>query len=54
MAYSIWALALCQKSILFWQDSVMAEDIKPENPKSSIPSGKAGEGFNPKEFKELV
>ncbi|MEE3347220.1 MAG: hypothetical protein VX186_03565, partial [Nitrospinota bacterium] len=32
----------------------MAEDFKPENPQSSIPSGKAGEGFNPKEFKELV
>ena len=32
----------------------MAEDFKPENPQGSISSGKAGEGFNPKEFKELV
>ncbi len=30
----------------------MAEEFKPENPRSSTPSGKAG--FDSKEFKELV
>jgi hypothetical protein len=30
----------------------MAEEFKPENPRSSTPSGKAG--FDSKEFKELI
>ncbi|MBT5631137.1 MAG: hypothetical protein HOJ13_00250, partial [Nitrospina sp.] len=34
----------------------MAEEFKPKNPQGSTPEGRSGfpEGFNPKEFKELL